>query len=86
VVVIGDTPKDVAAAPGLGAACIGVGTGGFAPEKLVKLGAHRAFATLEGEDVFRAVLNAWRRRRPRTDGVTESAATRDTHDERHSAL
>jgi phosphoglycolate phosphatase len=49
VVVIGDTPKDVAAAKGLGAECVAVGTGGFAPERLVELGATCAFATL-GED------------------------------------
>jgi len=46
VVVIGDTPKDVAAALAIGAECIGVGTGGFAPDALVMLGARAAFADL----------------------------------------
>jgi phosphoglycolate phosphatase len=47
IVVIGDTPKDVAAALAIGAECIGVGTGGVDPKELAKLGAHHAFATLE---------------------------------------
>jgi phosphoglycolate phosphatase-like HAD superfamily hydrolase len=46
VVVVGDTPRDVAAALALGADCIGVGTGGFAPEELARLGATAAFADL----------------------------------------
>lgn len=57
VVVIGDTPKDVAAAQGLGADCVGVGTGGFAPAKLVELGARCAFATLDEPGVCDAVLD-----------------------------
>jgi len=55
VVVIGDTPKDVAAAQGIGADCIGVGTGGFAPKDLRDLGARNAFATLD-EDGVRGAL------------------------------
>ncbi len=51
VVVIGDTPKDVAAAKGLGATCIGVGTGGFTPEELRACGAAHAFATLEAKEI-----------------------------------
>ncbi len=51
VVVIGDTPKDVAAAQGIGAECVGVGTGGFEPRALLDLGAHHAFATLEHDGV-----------------------------------
>jgi phosphoglycolate phosphatase len=43
VVVIGDTPKDVAAAKGIGATCIGVGTGHFSPEALLAAGADHAF-------------------------------------------
>lgn len=58
VVVIGDTPKDVAAAHGIGADCIGVGTGGFDPRALLELGAFAAFATLEDERVREALLDA----------------------------
>lgn len=58
VVVIGDTPKDVAAARGIGADCIGVGTGGFEPRALLELGAFAAFATLEEERVREALLSA----------------------------
>jgi len=57
VVVIGDTPKDVAAAHGIGADCIGVGTGGFEPRTLLELGAYTAFATLEDEGVREALLS-----------------------------
>ena len=56
VVVIGDTPKDVAAAHGIGADCIGVGTGGFEPRALLALGAGAAFATLEEDGVREALL------------------------------
>jgi phosphoglycolate phosphatase len=56
VVVIGDTPKDVAAAHGIGADCIGVGTGGFEPHALLELGAFKAFPTLEGDGVREALL------------------------------
>jgi phosphoglycolate phosphatase len=56
VVVIGDTPKDVAAAQGIGAECIGVGTGGFAPRSLRELGAHHAFDTLAHDGVREALL------------------------------
>lgn len=58
VVVIGDTPKDVAAAHGIGADCIGVGTGGFDPAALLELGAFAAFATLEEARVREALLDA----------------------------
>jgi phosphoglycolate phosphatase len=56
VVVIGDTPKDVAAAKGIGARCVGVGTGGFTPEHLRELGAEHAFATLEHDGVRDALF------------------------------
>jgi len=56
VVVIGDTPKDVTAANGLGAACVGVGTGGSTPAELVALGAVCAFDTLAAEGVRAALL------------------------------
>jgi phosphoglycolate phosphatase len=58
VVVIGDTPKDVAAAHGIGAECIGVGTGGFEPSALRDLGAHHAFDTLAHDGVRDALLKA----------------------------
>jgi phosphoglycolate phosphatase-like HAD superfamily hydrolase len=58
VVVIGDTPKDVAAALGIGADCIAVGTGGFDPRALLELGAFAAFATLAEERVREALLDA----------------------------
>jgi phosphoglycolate phosphatase-like HAD superfamily hydrolase len=56
VVVVGDTPKDVAAAKGIGAECVAVGTGGFAPASLVELGATHAFATLEDDGVLDVLL------------------------------
>jgi phosphoglycolate phosphatase len=57
IVVIGDTPKDVAAAHGIGADCIGVATGGFDPKALLALGALAAFATLEDQGVREALLH-----------------------------
>lgn len=56
IVVIGDTPKDVAAAHGIGADCIGVGTGGFEPRVLLGLGARTAFATLDEAGVREALI------------------------------
>lgn len=56
VVVIGDTPKDVAAALAIGARCIGVGTGGYSPEELSKAGAHHAVATLDAAGTERALF------------------------------
>ncbi len=49
VVVIGDTPKDVAAAQAMGAESIGVGTGSFGPAQLLACGATAAFRDF-GED------------------------------------
>jgi len=57
VVVIGDTPKDVAAAKGIGARCIGVGTGGYTTTDLTSCGAFCAFPTLEHEDVRVALFD-----------------------------
>lgn len=58
VVVIGDTPKDVAAAHGIGARCIGVGTGSFTADELTRAGAHHAFDTLEAAPVRSALFDA----------------------------
>jgi phosphoglycolate phosphatase-like HAD superfamily hydrolase len=60
VVVIGDTPKDVAAATAIGAESIGVGTGSFTPEQLVAAGATRAFPNLAAPGAMEAVLGALR--------------------------
>ena len=56
VVVIGDTPRDVAAAHAIGAQAIGVGSARFTAEQLVACGAARAFADLAGPDVLAALL------------------------------
>jgi phosphoglycolate phosphatase len=57
VVVIGDTPKDVAAAQGIGATCIGVGTGSFSPEQLLACGADYAFPNLTAREALAALLD-----------------------------
>lgn len=57
VVVIGDTPKDVAAAKGIGATCIGVGTGSFTPEALLATGAEYAFPDLTADGALTALLD-----------------------------
>lgn len=56
VVVIGDTPKDVAAAHAIGAECIGVGTGGFAISELSSLGAKHVFEDLTHHAVHDALI------------------------------
>jgi len=56
VVVIGDTPKDVAAAQGIGAECIGVGTGSFPAEALLECGATAAFSSLSAAGALAALL------------------------------
>jgi phosphoglycolate phosphatase-like HAD superfamily hydrolase len=57
VVVIGDTPKDVAAAKGIGATCIGVGTGNFTPEALLSSGADHAFPDLASREALATLLD-----------------------------
>lgn len=56
VVVIGDTPKDVDAARGIGAESLGVGTGSFSAEQLREHGATYAFADLSERGALAALL------------------------------
>ena len=53
--IIGDTPKDVAAALAIGADAIGVGTGPFQAEDLRACGARWAFQTLLDEGAMEAL-------------------------------
>lgn len=57
VVVIGDTPKDVAAAQAMGAESIGVATGGFTVDQLRASGATHVFATLADVRAIPAMLD-----------------------------
>jgi phosphoglycolate phosphatase-like HAD superfamily hydrolase len=56
VVVIGDTPKDIDAARGIGAESIGVGTGSFSAAQLLEHGADRAFDDLSAAGALAALL------------------------------
>jgi phosphoglycolate phosphatase-like HAD superfamily hydrolase len=58
VVVIGDTPKDVLAAQGIGAECLGVGTGTYSVEALTECGATWAFPSLASEGAIEALLGS----------------------------
>jgi phosphoglycolate phosphatase len=55
VVVIGDTPKDVAAAQAIGAEAIGVGTGPYSAEELLACGAAKAFRHLNEPGAIEAL-------------------------------
>ena len=56
VVVIGDTPRDVAAAQAIGAEAVAVATSAFTVDALHAAGATAAFADLRAPGVLEAVL------------------------------
>lgn len=56
VLVIGDTPKDVDAARGIGAESLGVGTGSFSAQQLRDHGATHAFDDLTSPGALAALL------------------------------
>jgi phosphoglycolate phosphatase-like HAD superfamily hydrolase len=58
VVVVGDTPKDVAAARGIGAECVCVATGGFATADLSARGATHVFEDLAARGALGTLLGA----------------------------
>jgi phosphoglycolate phosphatase len=58
VVIIGDTPADVACGAGIGARALAVATGGYTVDQLTACSPHAAFADLRDTDaVMRAILN-----------------------------
>ena len=64
VVVIGDTPKDIAAAQAIDAESIAVCTGSFGPEELAARGATRVFRDLAEEGAIAALLEGLPRSSP----------------------
>ncbi len=57
VVVIGDTPADVAAAHAIGAQCMAVATGAFTSAQLLEAGAEWAYETLAAPGALDALLD-----------------------------
>ena len=60
VLVVGDTPHDVACAQAVGAVPVGVATGGFTADQLRDCGAAVVFETLEDTDGFERLLGSGR--------------------------
>jgi phosphoglycolate phosphatase-like HAD superfamily hydrolase len=58
VLVVGDTPHDVACAHAVGAMAVGVATGGFTADQLRACGAAVVFETLEDAEGFGRLLSA----------------------------
>src|SRR5690606_24512845 len=58
MLIIGDTPRDVAAAHVIGARCLAVATGRFGPEELAQAGADDVVDSLGGERA-RSCLERW---------------------------
>jgi phosphoglycolate phosphatase-like HAD superfamily hydrolase len=56
VMVIGDTPKDVAAAHAMGAECLGVATGSYSVDQLFGSGAEHVLSDLGDTRAFAAIL------------------------------
>ena len=56
VIVVGDTPHDVACAKAVGAVAVGVATGGFTADQLRDCGAAVVFDTLEDTAGFQRLL------------------------------
>jgi phosphoglycolate phosphatase len=56
VIVVGDTPHDVACAHAVGAVAVGVATGSFSVDQLRDCGAAAVFKTLEDADSFGRLL------------------------------
>ncbi len=62
VIVVGDTPHDVACAHAAGAVPVGVATGGFSVEQLREAGADLVFADLGDTEAFLAIVDGKDRR------------------------
>jgi len=58
VVIVGDTPADVACGRGIGARAIGVATGSYSVPELLAVGAYTAFADLSDTDAVLAATFA----------------------------